>query len=119
LAIDDEPMMVKVIQRMLSLDHDVLTSIDAQQALAWIRDGRRFDVILCDLMMPRMSGMEFHAQLTRIAPEQAQRVIFLTGGAFTPPMRAFLDGVENLRLEKPFEPQSLRAIVGARVAGAG
>ena len=115
LAIDDEPMMVKVIQRMLSIDHEVSGSIGAQDAMAWIAAGQRFDVILCDLMMPGMSGMDFFSELTRIAPEQAKRVIFLTGGAFTPRTREFLDGVENVRIEKPFEPASLRAIVSAKV----
>jgi CheY-like chemotaxis protein len=101
---------------MLAIDHDVSASVGAQDALDWICAGRRFDVILCDLMMPGMSGMDFFAELTRIAPDQAERVIFLTGGAFTPRTRAFLDGVENPRIEKPFEPASLRALVTAKVS---
>jgi CheY-like chemotaxis protein len=115
LAIDDEPLMVKVISRMLSLDHEVLGSPDAQQAIDWIRDGQRFDVILCDMMMPHVSGMDFHAELLRIAPEQAERVIFLTGGAYTPHTQAFLETVDNPRLEKPFDPAALRALVSARM----
>jgi CheY-like chemotaxis protein len=103
LVIDDEPMMVKVIQRMLSQDHEVAGTVDAQQGLDWIAAGQRFDVILCDLMMPRVTGMDFHAELSSSAPDQAKRVIFLTGGAFTARMRTFLDEVDNLRLEKPFD----------------
>ena len=87
--------MVKVIQRMLSLDHEVEGSVGAQEAIAWISAGQRYDVILCDLMMPRMTGMDFYSELQRIAPEQAKRVIFLTGGAFTPRMREFLDEVDD------------------------
>jgi response regulator RpfG family c-di-GMP phosphodiesterase len=65
--------------------------------------------------MPRVTGMDFYNELERTAPDQARRVIFLTGGAFTPRMRTFLDEVENLRLEKPFEPATLRAVVNGRV----
>src|SRR5262245_40677839 len=115
LAIDDEPMMVKAISRMLSLDHEVLASGDGQQAIDWIRDGQRFDVILCDLLMPRVTGMDFHTELLRIAPDQAERVIFLTGGAFTPDTQAFLETIGNPRLEKPFDPAALRALVSARM----
>jgi CheY-like chemotaxis protein len=46
-----------------------------------------------------------------MAPEQAQRVVFLTGGAFTPAAREFLDTVPNPIVEKPFDPKSLRAII--------
>jgi PAS domain S-box-containing protein len=116
LVVDDEPMMVKVVQRMLTQDHDVVTATVAREALDLLSAGQRFDVILCDLMMPHITGMDFYMELQRIDRGQARRVIFLTGGAFTPRMRAFLDEVENLRLEKPFEPASLRAIVNGRVA---
>ncbi|HMI93714.1 MAG TPA: response regulator, partial [Polyangiales bacterium] len=70
-----------------------------------------FDVILCDLMMPHMTGMELHAKLLRSHPEQAKRMVFMTAGAFTPRARAFLESVPNPRLEKPFDPQSLRALI--------
>jgi hypothetical protein len=59
--------------------------------------------------------MDFYSELTRIAPEQAQRVIFLTGGAFTPQARQFLDEVDNMRIDKPFKIQALSAIVNDRV----
>jgi PAS domain S-box-containing protein len=115
LVIDDEPMMAKVIHRTLSGDHDVVTVLAATDALAMIAAGQRFAVILCDLMMPLVTGMDLYAELLRSAPEQAKRIIFLTGGAFTSRMRAFLDEVDNLCLEKPFDPAGLRAIVSARV----
>lgn len=115
LVIDDEPMMVKVIERLLSLDHEVAGSTSARQAIDWIREGQRFDVILCDLMMPQFTGMDFHAGLLRIAPEQAERVIFLTGGAYTAHTQAFLAEVDNVRLDKPFDPAGLRALVSARM----
>jgi CheY-like chemotaxis protein len=66
-------------------------------------------------MMPQMTGMELHAELARLAPEQAARIVFVTGGAFTAGARAFLDAVPNQRIEKPFETQQLRAVLNDRI----
>jgi CheY-like chemotaxis protein len=60
-------------------------------ALQRITAGERFDIIVCDLMMPQMTGMDLHAALTRAAPDQAARMVFLTGGAFTERARRFLE----------------------------
>jgi CheY-like chemotaxis protein len=71
-------------------------------------------VILCDLMMPDMTGMDLHADLVRRDPRVAERMVFLTGGAFTGDARRFLDEVPNARLEKPFDVGALRAAVRQR-----
>jgi CheY-like chemotaxis protein len=85
---------------------------DADEALARIsHQDQAFDVIICDMMMPVKTGVEFFADLSERAPEQSKRVIFLTGGAFTVKTREFLDRVPNTRLEKPFDLQTLRAAV--------
>ncbi len=83
----------------------------AKEALSQIADGRRFDVILTDLMMPDITGMEMYEHLCRIAPDQAERMIFLTGGAFTLRAREFLDAVPNQRIEKPFEAANVLAMI--------
>ena len=111
LVIDDEAPVAAMIRRLLRADHDVTAVSSAHDALARIESGERFDVVLCDLMMPQMTGMEFHARLLEVAPEVARRVVFLTGGAFTSKARAFLDAVPNERIEKPFERAHLRAVV--------
>lgn len=98
-------------QSGLAIDYRHATAEDLATA------GERFDVVLCDLMMPIMSGMELYDELVKRAPEQAKRVIFLTGGAFTPKGQAFLDQVPNPRLDKPFDNQNLRSIVRERVRG--
>ena len=74
-------------------------------------NGELFDLILCDLMMPDMTGMDLHHELVQIAPEQANRMIFLTGGAFTPGARDFLATYPQEYIEKPFASANLRAIV--------
>jgi PAS domain S-box-containing protein len=115
LVVDDERMIGKMTQRSLSPEHDVSVLTSAEEALRRVTAGERFDVILCDLMMPTMTGMELYTALVSVAPDQAERMIFLTGGAFTPQTRAFLDDVTNARLEKPFQLEALRALVNARL----
>jgi len=115
LVVDDEPMIGAAVRRALAPDHEVVAVTRAQEALELIRGGQAFDLVLCDLMMPIMSGMELHRELELLAPEVAERMVFLTGGAFTPRARSFLDGVENQRFEKPFDVQQLKALVRERV----
>ncbi|HWB81588.1 MAG TPA: ATP-binding protein, partial [Nannocystaceae bacterium] len=115
LVIDDEEIVLAAVRRTLASEHDVVTTSESPAALARIESGERFDVILCDLMMPIMNGIDLFAAIQRLAPEQSQQVVFFTGGAFTDETRAFLERVENTALEKPFEPQQLRALVNSRV----
>ncbi len=115
LVVDDEPMIVKAVKRTLSAEHDVVTVESAEHALALLRAGERFDVIFCDLMMPQITGMELHAQLVRADQDLADKMIFLTGGAFTAAAKAFLAAVPNLRIDKPFDLLQLRALVNDRV----
>ncbi|HVY25701.1 MAG TPA: ATP-binding protein [Polyangiaceae bacterium] len=113
LVIDDDASVTRAVKRLLEPEHDVSVADAAASALEALAGGQRFDVILCDLMMPQVTGMDFFSALQRIDPEQARRVVFLTGGAFTPAARQFLVSVANSRLEKPLDPRDLRAAVGA------
>jgi signal transduction histidine kinase len=117
LVVDDEPEIARALQRTLSAEHEVVAVCMAEEARDLVGAGERFDVILCDLMMPQMTGMDLHAELSRIAPEQADRMIFLTGGAFTTRARAFVDETPNQVIEKPFEPRPLRALINERILG--
>jgi len=116
LVIDDEPMVGRAITRMLTPPHRVVAVCSAAEGLAALAAGR-FDAILCDLMMPEMTGMALHEKLLAESPELAARMIFLTGGAFTRAASEFLGRVPNARLEKPFTPAQLRVAV-ARVQAA-
>jgi len=117
IVVDDEPMIGKLLSAVLDKDHDVAVYDGGSELLQRVRTGERFDAIFCDLMMPGLTGMEIHAELERIAPEQAERMIFITGGAFTAASRAFLERVPNARLEKPFSTAKVRAL-SARLARA-
>jgi signal transduction histidine kinase/ActR/RegA family two-component response regulator len=111
MVIDDEPLLATALSRMLTPEHEVDAFASARQALERLHAGERYALILCDLMMPEMTGMELHATLHREAPELAERMVFLTGGAFTETGRSFLATTHLPWLEKPFEPEALRARV--------
>jgi CheY-like chemotaxis protein len=117
LVVDDESLVAPAVARTLSPDHDVTTEQESTRALERIHGGERFDVILCDVMMPNLSGVDFYLELERIAPEELDKVVFLTAGAFVVQAREFLDNVPNLRLEKPFTPEDLRNVVARLLAG--
>jgi len=111
LVVDDDPRVGASVHRSLAREHDVQVLSSAHEALRRIQQGERFDVFLCDLMMPELTGMDLHAEVSRVAPDQGSRMIFITGGAFTPAARQFLDTISNPRLEKPFGLEELRAMV--------
>ncbi len=111
LVIDDEPMLIRALVRILGSVHEVTGKTDAPAALALIEAGERYDVILCDLMMPGMSGMAFHERLQVVAPEMARRVVFASGGAFTPKAQAFFETCSNPRIDKPLDPIALRELI--------
>jgi PAS domain S-box-containing protein len=111
LVIDDEPIVGTAIKRAMAKEHDVVIELSARRALERIRVGEPFDIILCDLMMPDMTGADLYAELYNLAPERAADMIFMTGGAFTPNAQAFLNTVANDRLEKPFDMARLKSLV--------
>ncbi|MBI2377882.1 MAG: PAS domain S-box protein [Deltaproteobacteria bacterium] len=118
LVVDDELGIRKAISRLLSADHEIATAASGKEARALLENDSAFDVIFCDLMMPDMSGMELHSWLTARSPPLAARVVFITGGAFTPGAAAYLAKVGNLRVEKPFDALVLKGLANERVSAA-
>ncbi len=109
LVVDDEPVIARLIQKAL-VDHDVTTAHDGREAVALMTE-RSFDVILCDLIMPEMTGMDvYRAALQKTNPVH-DRIVFMTGGAFTQRARDFLESVPNLRIEKPFDLERLERTI--------
>jgi PAS domain S-box-containing protein len=114
LVVDDEPKIRRAIVRICK-GYDTVEVESGEQAREVLSGGQRFDVILCDMMMPRVSGMDLHRWLVDFDPELAKRVVFMTGGAFTPETKAYLDGILNRQVDKPFDADRLRAIVDETV----
>ncbi len=110
LVVDDELPLASMLSRVLSDEHEVIIATSAREALAELRQ-RNFDVVLCDLLMPVMSGMDLYRELKEQLPGTEQRMVFMTGGAFTPRAAEFLTTVSNPRLEKPFDLNQVRQLV--------
>lgn len=111
LIIDDERLVGESIARALSDENDVEVVTDAEEAVRVLSSGARYDVVLCDLMMPVFTGMDLYAQIVRRAPQLAARFVFMTGGTFSPRARAFVESLVTPCLQKPLDMSSLRAIV--------
>ncbi|HSN30252.1 MAG TPA: ATP-binding protein [Kofleriaceae bacterium] len=118
LVIDDEQAIGNSLRLLLEDKHDVVVLTRACDALARIRDGERYDAILCDLMMPEMSGIALHAAIAEVAPEQLARMVFVTGGAFTREAQEFVARCEHPPIQKPFDVEDLTAMIDRLVHGA-
>ena len=111
LIVDDEVTFANAVRRVLAREHEVSIAHDGQAALDRITAGERFDAIVCDLMMPRLGGSELYDRLSDLLPEQAQRMIFMTGAAYGASSEAFFARVTNPWLEKPCDMDQLRTAV--------
>jgi PAS domain S-box-containing protein len=116
LVVDDEIAIGRTLAIALADEFEVATVTSGRAALAILAGEPRFDVILCDLMMPDVSGMDVHERLARERPELAQRFVFVTGGAFTERARRFVDEVGLPVIEKPFDLAKLPALLRARAS---
>ncbi len=116
LVIDDDALVRVSLGHILSLDHEVTLCDSGASALKYFEAGARFDAILCDVNMPGMDGPELYEAMKSIVPDQLDRTIFLTGGAYTARAQEFLARVPNQQMEKPFEFEALRAVL-ARFIG--
>jgi PAS domain S-box-containing protein len=116
LVVDDEEGIRLVLRHMLRGHHDVSLAASGREAVNRVEESS-FDAVLCDLIMPDMTGMDVYNHLRRRHPRLADATVFMTGGAFTPRAREFLDQCHNVVLTKPFhEPDVLDAL--ARIEAA-
>lgn len=114
LLVDDEPAILRSLKRLLA-GHEVVMTTDPRQGLSLYRE-QHFDVVLCDLMMPGLGGIEFLRELERVGPEHARRVVMMTGGAFTDPMRESFARLTNPCIAKPFRKRELLGLIQKQLA---
>ncbi len=118
LVVDDEPMMRRAIATLLrNTPVTVTLAEDAASAQALALSGE-FDVLLCDLMMPVMSGSELVSRLVELGSPLARHVVFMSGGASQGEVRAVDGHHQAVVLPKPFDRASLlRALQQAAAPG--
>jgi two-component system cell cycle sensor histidine kinase/response regulator CckA len=113
LIVDDEASLARALSRVLR-DHEVSIAASGREALQLIQEGREFDLVLCDVMMPELSGMDVYEAIERDHPEWLDRVVFMTGGTFTERARAFQERIPNTFLSKPIEAATLLGVIQER-----
>jgi PAS domain S-box-containing protein len=115
LVVDDEPSLGLMIRQLLQSSCSVDLAATGREALTYFAavGAGGYDVILCDLMMPEMTGMDLYAAVLGRYPGMERRFVFMTGGAFTPMAEEFLASVRNRRLDKPFDVATLRLAIDA------
>jgi signal transduction histidine kinase/DNA-binding NarL/FixJ family response regulator len=109
LIVDDDAMVLSALRRRLRRRYDVVTVLGGVEALALLNADSNFDSIICDLMMPKVDGKSFYDAVRQDNPELAERIVFMSGGAFTPRLRKFAASVSNPVLQKPISREDLEA----------
>jgi signal transduction histidine kinase len=109
LIIDDEPAIVEMLKDLF-VGHQVTVALNGTDAIDRL-ERAEYDVILCDLMMPVVSGIDVFERTVPGIPGRAGRFIFVTGGAFTDRARDFLAEVKPQWVQKPFQLDELRLLV--------
>lgn len=109
LVVDDEPVIAALVSESLD-PHDVYIVTSGRDALEMCRN-ESFDLVLCDLMMPDLTGMDLYEQLRIDQSGCEKRIIFMTGGAFTQRAKKFLSCVPNPCVSKPFSVEEIRSVV--------
>jgi CheY-like chemotaxis protein len=119
LVVDDETVVAHTLKVLLQGEHDLVVAESGAEALELLQKEKEqlpYDVILCDLMMPGMTGMELFEVLRREHPTLAKRVVFMTGGVSMMRVSEFLESVPNAKFEKPFDIAELRRTLHDLVA---
>lgn len=117
VVVDDEPAVARSVGRMLA-GYEIVAFSDARTALDYLRATPGVGAVVCDLMMPRMNGMELLAAVAVDAPALAARFVFVTGGAVTAGAQAFLARADVRHVTKPIDRAALRRAVDELAAAA-
>src|ERR1051325_6132888 len=102
LVVDDDKQLASALQWILA-DENYLVDVafDGEEALLKLKV-HEYDVIICDLLMPRMRGDEFYLQANELRPDVGERFIFITGFAADSHNKDFLSRRGIRYLSKPF-----------------
>lgn len=111
LLIDDEPQLLAAYRRLLAADYEVEVAVNGRDAVDRLQHDQAWDAILCDVMMPEADGTEVHAWIVRHAPALESRVIFCTGGAFSPRGVLLTERHAARVLQKPFSTAALHEAI--------
>jgi CheY-like chemotaxis protein len=111
LIVDDEPVIIELLQVNLKLEgYDIVTAADGQEALEKAA-AERPDLIILDIMMPKMDGWTALAELLKDPSTADVPVIFLTARAQQADLKRGQESNVAAYITKPFEPSELISII--------
>jgi signal transduction histidine kinase/CheY-like chemotaxis protein len=116
LLVEDDALVVSVVTRSLAGSNSVAVAPDGAAGLRMAEPGA-FDLLLCDLQMPGMGGLELYGRLASVRPDLARRVLFISGDTSSQATRAALEATGCPLLSKPFRPEELFAAIAALGVG--
>jgi len=111
LVVDDEPLILRSLTRMMGRSHDVTTASDGNEALELLAQ-RDFDLVLCDLLMPGLSGVELWE---RLPAAQRGKLVFMTGGTCPTEGLGLPVSSGPPVLQKPFTADALSEVLALRL----
>jgi CheY-like chemotaxis protein len=117
LIVDDEPLILHSLGAMLADRATVVAETTAERAFERIVADAPYDAIVCDVMMPGMTGVDLHERVAREKPGMEARFVFITGGTYTARARDYLARIPNTRLAKPFDVARLLAEIERVASG--
>jgi CheY-like chemotaxis protein len=114
LLVDDDPPILHVLQHVLR-DYETHVAYNGQEALARCRQ-ESFDLVVCDMMMPDITGMEVYERMRQSDEAQANRFLFITGGGLDHQIEQFLQVHASHCVRKPFTSKQIREVVALHLA---
>ncbi len=108
LVVEDEAALgAAVAEALLDAGFVVARASDGMEALERVRASSPYDLIVCDLKMPRLDGTAFYRELEATKPEMARRILFVTGDVAGTEAERFLEETGCRWLAKPFRLKDL------------
>jgi CheY-like chemotaxis protein len=111
LVIDDEPLLGRTLSFMLEERHDVVVIGGGREALGQLERDSDFDLVLCDLDMPEVTGQVVYETVARSHPELTHRFVLMTGGACSRWSEDFLASYAGMQLDKPFTTDDVEQVL--------
>jgi two-component system, NtrC family, sensor kinase len=115
LVVDDDASLVRAYRRWLGRTHDVIVAYDGQEALQVLEQDQAFDVILCDLMMPRFDGVALHEAVRASRPHLLARMVFCSGGTTSRRYQDFLQQHTITFFDKPLQREAFEQCLARRI----
>ena len=113
LIADDEVAVIRSLRRVLDRYYDIFAARSGEEALDILRANPQIEVVLYDVAMPRMDGIEFYKEASRQGLQQAERIVFVKAGSYDPEVMNFLAQTDNPVVDKPFDIPVLNDVIAS------